>query len=177
MHGLVACPVRLGAGSAGWAVAPAAFVRSWVRGGGAVPCPPGPAVPVWWWRVYLSGCRLCGRAAAVRGGGGLYRRACGGSELVCGGLVWRCPTFLGAFPSFPGCEACLLGLRPQLASLALVLWCALVRLRRVVLCCAAVCPALLCRAVPCRAVVCLTVSKKKCFSIALRHTLVVLGMH
>ena len=49
--GLVAYPVRLGAGSAGWAVAPAGFVRSWVRGGGVALCPPTPAVPVWWWRV------------------------------------------------------------------------------------------------------------------------------
>ena len=36
--GLVACPVGLGAGYAGWAVARANFVRSWVRGGEVVPC-------------------------------------------------------------------------------------------------------------------------------------------
>ena len=49
--GLVACPVGLGSGSAGWAVARAGFVMSWVRGGGVVPFSPAPAVPVWWWRV------------------------------------------------------------------------------------------------------------------------------
>ena len=31
-HVLVACPVGFGSGSPGWAVAPAGFVRSWVRG-------------------------------------------------------------------------------------------------------------------------------------------------
>ena len=44
-HWLVACPVGVGSG-AGRAVAPAGFVRSRVRGGGVVPCPSAPAVPV-----------------------------------------------------------------------------------------------------------------------------------
>ena len=76
-HGLVACPVALGSCSAGGAVTPGGFVRSWVRGGGAVPCPPGPAVSVWWWQVELSGGNLCVRAASG-GGKGLYQRAFGG---------------------------------------------------------------------------------------------------
>ena len=50
-HGRLVCPVGLGSGSACWAVAPAGFVRSWVRGNGIVPCPLAPAVSVWWWRV------------------------------------------------------------------------------------------------------------------------------
>ena len=50
-HGLVACPVRLGSGSAGLAHAPAGCLRSWVRGVRVVPCPPAPALLVWWWRV------------------------------------------------------------------------------------------------------------------------------
>ena len=48
--GLMACPVGSCAGSACWAVAPAGFVRSWVRGGGFAPCLPAPAVPVSWSR-------------------------------------------------------------------------------------------------------------------------------
>ena len=39
MHGLVARPVGLGSGSAGWAVVRAGFVRSWARGWG---CPVSP---------------------------------------------------------------------------------------------------------------------------------------
>ena len=41
--GLVAFPVGLGSGSAGWAVAPGGFVRPWVRGGGVLRVPP----PLW----------------------------------------------------------------------------------------------------------------------------------
>ena len=64
----------------------------------------------------------------------------------------------------------LLGLDRRLVSLALVLWCALVRrvvfvpfftvLRRACLCCVVVRPALLCRAAPCRAVVCCAVPRR-----------------
>ena len=38
--GLAACPVGLGSGVADWAPSPAGFVRSWVKGGGAVRVPP-----------------------------------------------------------------------------------------------------------------------------------------
>ena len=38
--GLVAFPVGLGSGSAGWAAVPGGFVRSWVGGGGVFPVPP-----------------------------------------------------------------------------------------------------------------------------------------
>ena len=64
--GLMACSVGLGAGSADWAVAPADFVKSWVRGGGVILFSPAPAVPglTFWWQFVRAGCRC-------RGGGGL----------------------------------------------------------------------------------------------------------
>ena len=50
-HRRLPLPLWAGSVSAGCAVAPAGFGRSSVRGGGAVPCLPAPAVPVPWWRV------------------------------------------------------------------------------------------------------------------------------
>ena len=63
--GLAACPDGLGSGFANWAVAPAVFVRSWIKGGWACPRPPAFAVPfvTFWWRVERAGC--CRRGGVV----------------------------------------------------------------------------------------------------------------
>ena len=77
MHRLVARRVRLGSGSAGWAVAPAGPVRSWTRGVGLSRVPP----PL---RCWFGGggfnfpVVVCAGGPPVAGGG-LYRRACRGS--------------------------------------------------------------------------------------------------
>ena len=69
--GLVACPIGLGAASAGWAVAAAGCVRSWVRAGGVARVPP----PL---RCRFGGggfnllVAVCAGGLQLSGGGGLY---------------------------------------------------------------------------------------------------------
>ena len=60
--GLVALPVRLGSGSAGWAVAPGGSVRPWVKGDGVFGVPPPfkvPALIFWRWLVWAGRRRPC----------------------------------------------------------------------------------------------------------------------
>ena len=88
---LVAFPVGLGSGSAGWVVASGVFMRSWVKGGG----------------VFLLSFRLCGAGfnflvAACVAGSSLSLPGVRWPLAVCGGLVWRCPMVVGAFPPLLG---------------------------------------------------------------------------
>ena len=159
--GLVACSVGLGAGSAGWAVAPAIFVRSWVRGGGVILCPPAPAVPgsTFWWQFVRAG-RRC------RGGGVTDRRVVAPRPCVAG-LCGVVPRLWAHFLPFQVVRR-LARVRPTVSvprfgavvcygAPCCVVLCFAV-LSRAVLCCAAVRSALSCRAARCRAVVCLAVA-------------------
>ena len=163
---LVACPVGLGAsaGSAGWAVAPASFVRSWIRGGGGG-CPVSPrscgaglvvASLTFWWRFVQAG-RCC------RGGSGGYtdRRVVAPSPCVAGwcGVVprlwarflpfWNVRRLALVRPtvSVPRFGAVVCFGAPCCVALFFLV------LHRPVLCCAVMRSALSCRALPCRAIV------------------------
>ena len=128
--GGLSCRVRFG--SAAWAVAPAGFVRSWVKGGCDYLCPPAFALPVltFMWRSVRAG-----RRSRVWGGGSV-------GLTVAPSLCVSVPCF-GAVVCF-GAPCCVL--------LCFALLC------RAGLSCVAVRSALSCRAAPCRAVVCLAVA-------------------
>ena len=116
-------------------------------GGLGFPCLSASAVPAltFWWRFVSAGCRhRCQRVPWPLAGVQRAGAACYG---LCGSL---------------------LGLESRLVSLALVLWCALVRcvvscfavMRPAGPCCVVVRPALSCRVAPCRAVVCRAVPRR-----------------
>ena len=118
-------------------------MRSWVKGGGVFRVPP----PLWC-RLSLSGSGVGGPSPSLPG----RRWPLAGVRQVGVALSHGC----GRVSSPSGACGGLLGLDPRLVSLALVLWCALVRLA--VSCCALPCCAvvvsavlrcaLLCRPVP-----------------------------
>ena len=158
-HGLVARPVRLGSGSAGWAVAPACFVGPWVGGMGLSSV----TTPLW--------CRFCGGGlnfpVAVCAGG---PPLAGGGGVVSTGVVGWCALvsrLRTCFLPFWGvrrldrvrptvCIPC-----PDAAVCFGVPCCAVLCfavLRSAVLRCAVVPSALPCRAMPCRAMVSLAVA-------------------
>ena len=163
MHtlGLVACAVGLGAGPAGWAVAPAGFVSSWVRGGGVILCPHAPAFPgfTFWWRSVRAGRR--------RRGGGLSDWPVVAPSPFMAGWSGVVPGLWARFLPFqivgrlarvtPTISVTRFGAVVCFCGPCCVVLCAAV-LRRAVLCCAAVRSALLCCAAPCHAVVCLAVA-------------------
>ena len=159
--GLEACPVGLGSGFAGSAVAPAGFERSWVKGGWGCLDPTAFGVPVvtFWWRFMRAGCRRWGS-------GFTEGRAVASSPCVVGwcGVVPRLWVHLLAFrgvrrfarvtpsvgvPCF-GAVACFGALRCVVLCFAVLcrgdLWRVAVR------------SALSCRAAPCLAVVCLALA-------------------
>ena len=158
--GPVACPVGLGAGSTGWVVAPAGFVRSWVRGGEVPPVSTRPcgarssvAGLMFWWQFVRA-----------------ERRRPWGEDILSGvwrplARVWRPVVALshgcGRLSFLSGLCGGLLGFDPRLASLAFVLWCAFVRCAVfcwAVPCCSVLYCGALCSVVPCRAVFCRGVS-------------------
>ena len=154
--GLLAFPVGLGSGSAGWAVAPGGFVRAWVKGGGVFGLPP----PLWC-RLGLSGGGLYGRAVSIVAGRGVAPSRCAAGWCGVAPRLWaRFLPFWGvprlarvrplvSVPCF-GAVVCF-------GAPCCVTPCFAV-LRRARLCCDAVRSALSCRAVPCRAVVCRAVA-------------------
>ena len=123
-------------------------MRSWIKGGGVFRDPSAFVVPAltFLWRLVWAG----------------RRRRCwawGGPLLVCGGVVWRYPTVVGAFSPLPGrAAACSGGTHGECPVLwrCDVLWCAV--LCRAVLCRAAPCRSVLCCGVLCSVVLCLSVS-------------------
>ena len=166
-HGLVACPIGLGSGSAPSAVVPAGFVWSWVRVVGLsrvplhLPCRFGGGglnFPV----------AVCAGGPPLAGWGGCctYGRVVASSPCVVGWCAvvprqWACPLPFQDVRRLdlvrPTVSVPCFGAVVCFGVPCCIVLCSAV-LRRAVMRCAAVHPALLCRAVPCRAVVCLAMA-------------------